>query len=145
LAQEWVLSGNYTYTRSERKDTTEPAFDGSSLKGYPLDKTPEHMANLRVDWTPLERLSTYARANYLGSQQWAAFRNGANAVREREASTTFDLGATYVINKMFSVNAAVLNLSDEIVPVDDRERAELTGNWMVDEGRRYWLNVKAQF
>ncbi|WP_169307481.1 TonB-dependent receptor domain-containing protein [Chitiniphilus eburneus] len=142
---QWTLSGNYTFTKSRREGGGEPAYDGGSLDGRPLDKTPEHMANARVDWMPFEKLSTYARVTYTGTQYWAAFRNGANNVRERESSTTFDLGGSYVINKMFTVNVAVLNLTDEIVPVDDRPRAELDGNWMVDEGRRYWLNVKASF
>ncbi|MGQ5524800.1 TonB-dependent receptor domain-containing protein [Chitinimonas sp. PSY-7] len=146
LAKEWRASGNYTYTRSRRKGGGEPAFDGSSLEGRPLDKTPAHVLSAKLEWQPTEALSSYLRANYLGKQYWAAFRNGARGVREREASTTLDFGGTYQINKALSLSAAVLNMTDKIVAVDERGRNNgLNGNWMVDEGRRYWLSMGMKF
>lgn len=146
LNKQWKLSGNYTYTDSKREGGGEPAYNGSSLDGRPLDKTPRDMANLQLDWTPTDKVSAYARASYYGKQYWAAFRNGATGVRERPASTTFDLGGSYVINKTFTVTAAVLNLTDKIVDIDPRGRNQgLDGNWMVDEGRRYWVKLNAHF
>src|SRR5690554_5451112 len=146
LHRQWTLSGNYTYTDSERRGGGEPAFDGSSLDGQPLDKTPEHMAHLRVEWTPLQQLTSYVSANYQGKQYYTGFRNGALNSRERGASTTVDLGATYQVNDTISLSAAVLNVSDRIVPVDERGRFDgLDGNWMVDEGRRYWLSTTLTF
>src|SRR5690606_20794587 len=109
LHADWLLSGNYTYTDSERRGGGEPAFDGSSLDGQPLDKTPEHMAHLRLEWNPLAQLSTYIRANYVGRQYYTGFRNGAVSSRERSASTTVDLGATYRVTEDVSLSAAVLN------------------------------------
>lgn len=42
-----ALRGSYTYTQSEQKTGT--------FAGFPLARTPEHMANLRADWfTPVE-------------------------------------------------------------------------------------------
>src|SRR3546814_2332265 len=41
ILPELLLSANYTFTDSERRGGGEPAFDGSSLDGKPLDKTPE--------------------------------------------------------------------------------------------------------
>src|SRR5690606_27920175 len=63
-----LLSANYTYTDSERRGGGEPAFDGSSLDGQPLDKTPEHMANVRLDWQATDKLSAYVLGQYLGKQ-----------------------------------------------------------------------------
>lgn len=146
LARAWRVSGNYTYTDSERQGGGEPAFDGGSLDGRPLDKTPKHVLNAQLDWTPTEPLALYARATYLGKQYWAAFRNGAMNVREREGSTTFDLGGSYQFRRNLALKFALLNVTDRKVPVDDRTRTTgLAGNWMVDEGRRLWLAVEASF
>ena len=146
LHADWLLSGNYAYTDSERRGGSEPAFDGSSLDGQPLDKTPEYMAHLRLEWNPLGQLSTYIRANYEGRQHYTGFRNGAVSSRERSASTTVDLGATYRVTDDVSLSATVLNLSDRIVAVDERGRFDgLDGNWMVDEGRRYWVSATLSF
>jgi outer membrane receptor for ferrienterochelin and colicins len=138
----WTVSGNYTYTKSKRQgDGGEPSYDGTSLDGKPLDKTPEHSASLTVDWKPSEQLSAYVTGKYTGAMYWSAYRNGANATRKRGASTTFDLGASYAITKNFSIKAAVLNLNNKLVPVDSRTRTQgLDGNWMVDEGRRLWVS-----
>lgn len=145
LATQWKISGSYTMTQSRREGKAERAFDGSSLNGYPLDKTPKHKLNMQVDWTPLPQLSLYADINYIGREQWAAFRNGARGVRERPSTTTFDLGGRYRISKNLALNFGVLNLTNKMVPVDDRSRANgLSGNWMVDQGRRFALSLTAQ-
>lgn len=146
LTSHWRLSANYTYTDSERRGGGEPAFDGGSLDGQPLDKTPEHVANLRLEWEPVQRLSTYVSANYLGKQYYSGFRNGALSTRERGSSATVDIGLTYRINQNVTISAAVHNLTDRIVAVDERNRFDgLDGNWMVDEGRRYWLSATLSF
>ena len=146
LSSQWTLSSNYTYTHSSREGGKEPAYDGSSLDGQPLAKTPEHLANLHVDFKPWERLSTYLHATYTGEEKWAAFRNGAKNTRTREATLTFDLGGRFAASKNVNLSLAVLNLTDEVVEVDQRAREQgLNGNWMVDEGRRYWAKVDASF
>lgn len=136
------LSANYTYTDSDRRGGGEPAFDGTSLDGKPLDKTPEHMANARLDWDASDKISAYVSAYYTGRQFYSGFRNGATRTREREGSTTFDLGVNFNVTENFSLKAAVLNITDKIVPMDDRGRFDgLDGNWMVDEGRRFWATA----
>src|SRR3546814_1534357 len=80
------------------------------------------MANVRLDWNATNQISAYALAYYTGRQYYSGFRNGAVRTREREASTTFDVGINFTINEHFSLKAAVLNLTDKIVPVDDRGR-----------------------
>ncbi len=137
-----LLSANYTLTDSRREGGGEPAFDGSSLDGKPLDKTPKHMANFRLDWQAADWLEAYVLGFYSGRQYFSGFRNGAMKTRSRPASTTFDLGITMRLHENLSLKAAVLNLTNKMVPVDNRGRFEgLDGNWMLDEGRRYWLTA----
>lgn len=147
LANTLAIRGNYTYTKSKRKGSGgEPAYDGSSLDGKPLDKTPEHTGSMTLDWKPTDQLSTFVTGTYTGSMYWAAFRNGSKVTRKRGASTTFDLGASYDVTKNLSLKATVLNVSDKIVPVDTRTRdTGLDGNWMVDEGRRLWISGTYSF
>ncbi len=146
LARDLRISGNYTFTQSRRQGGGEVAFNGSSLNGYPLDKTPRHKLSAQVDWSPLPQFNLYAGVNYSSKQQWAAFRNGAVGVRERPASTTFDLGGRWAIHKNVSLSFAILNVTNKMVPVDTRGRFKgLNGNWQVDEGRRLAVNLTAQF
>ncbi|QTD44344.1 TonB-dependent receptor domain-containing protein [Ottowia testudinis] len=146
VTREVRLSGNYTYTQSRREGGGESAFNGSSLDGYPLDKTPKHKLTAQVDWTPLPQLNLYAAANYSSPQYWAAFRNGAVGVRERPSSATFDIGGKWSIHKHMDVSFAVLNVTNKMVPVDERGRfGGLSGNWLVDEGRRLSVKLSAQF
>lgn len=148
----WTVSGNYTYTKSKRHGGKETTFSGQSLEGMPLDKTPEHAVNIKLAWNPVEKLDLYTRLNFEGKQYYAAYRNGANGVRTRGGSSTWDLGGTYHINKTFDVNFAVYNIGDRTVAIDDRPgnrdttgKGPLNGNWMVDEGRRYWLTLTGKF
>lgn len=147
------VSVNYTYTDSKRKKGSETTFSGESLDGHPLDKTPEHMANVRVDWQASSALSTWARANYLGKQYWAAYRNGPSSfVRERGSSLTFDLGVGYELNRNVTLSAAVLNVGNRVLDVDyspicgaAQAGCGPSGNWMADPGRQFWLNASVRF
>lgn len=146
LSRQLRLAANYTYTDSQRGAGGERAFDGSSLEGRPLDKTPRHMAHLRLDWQPLQALELHAAVDHAGKQYWAAFRNGALGVREREATTTLSLGGRLRLTPGVDLKVALQNLTDERVEVDARARtAGLAGNWLVDEGRRVTVAVAAQF
>ncbi len=146
IASGLRLAANYTLTDSRRRGGGENAFNGSSLEGRPLDKTPKHKANLRLDWQALQSLAVFAALDYTGKQYWAAFRNGALGVREREATTTLDLGGRYTVTRGVDLKLAVLNATDKRVTVDTRARTGgLDGNWMVDEGRRISLSLAAQF
>ncbi|GAB1437841.1 TonB-dependent siderophore receptor [Providencia sp.] len=142
LAQDWKLSMNYTYTDSERKSDDEKLTSGRSLKGYPLDKTPKHMANAKLDWQFNEDLNLYTRAQYVGKQVWAAQRNGSQVPRYRSGYTTMDVGATYQLFKNTKLNFAVLNIANE---KGDKIDAKGGGNWDVEDGRRYWANVNVSF
>ncbi|MEM7886120.1 TonB-dependent receptor [Morganella morganii] len=139
VAEKWNLNLNYTFTDSERKSDDEK-LNGKSLKGQPLEMTPRHMANARLDWQYRPDMNFYTQANYTGKQVWAAQRNGAKQPRERSGITTLDLGMTYQVMPNTLLNFAVLNIANE--KGDD---IETNGNWQIDEGRRYWANLKLNF
>lgn len=140
------LSSNYTYTKSKRKGGGEVAFNGRSLDGEPLEQTPEHVLNTRLDWQVNERLNTYLRWNLSGKARYAAYRNGAMDVRIRPGGSTFDIGGSYQVSKNLALRLAVLNVTDHKTPLDLRDRyAGLDGNWLVDEGRRFWLGASFSF
>ena len=139
VAEKWNLNLNYTFTDSERKSDDEK-LNGKSLKGQPLEMTPRHMANARLDWQYRPDMNFYTQANYTGKQVWAAQRNGAKQPRERSGITTLDLGMTYQVMPNALLNFAVLNIANE--KGDD---IETNGNWQIDERRRYWANLKLNF
>lgn len=141
LAEDWKLSLNYTYVDSKRESDDEKLSSGQSLKGYPLDKTPKHTANAKLDWRYSDGLNLYTRAHYEGEQVWASQRNGYTKPRYRSGYTTMDVGMTYQLLKNTKLNLAVLNIADEKGPKIDKQG----GNWDVEDGRRYWANVDVSF
>ncbi len=146
LGEQVKLNANYTYTHSERLSDNETAFDGTSLKGQPLERTPKSAFNLRGDWQASEKLSAYAALNSSSKQYWANFRNSANGTRVRPGSTTYDLGGSYAFSDAVTLRAALLNITDKRVPVDLRNRLTgLDGNWQQDEGRRLWVSLGVNF
>lgn len=146
LDEDARLSANYTYTHSERLTDDETAFDGTSLKGQPLERTPRQAFNLRADWQVTDAFSTYFSVSCSSRQVWANFRNSANYVRTRPGSTSYDLGGGYKFSDHLSLRLALLNITDKRVPVDYRNRnTGLDGNWQVDEGRRLWASLGLSF
>ncbi len=136
---ELTLRGNYTYTHSEQKT--------GDYQGFPLARTPEHMANLRGDWvTPIDGLEAWASLNYHGSEINAGPRIGTNgtpvtingkAGRKYDAYTTLDIGAKYAVAENVDLNAAVYNVFDKDVGTDDFNT--------IMEGRRFWISMTAKF
>lgn len=146
LARGLSGTASYTLTRSERQGSGEKAFNGSSLDGLPLDKTPEHALTGRLNWQATPAAALFTQMNYSGRQTWAAFRNGALAPRVRGGSTTWDVGGSYRFSPIWRLNVALDNLTDRRVAVDDRSRNDgLSGNWMVDEGRRLAVSLNGTF
>ncbi|MDH0611842.1 MULTISPECIES: TonB-dependent siderophore receptor [unclassified Agrobacterium] len=136
---ELTLRGNYTYTHSEQKT--------GDYEGFPLARTPEHMANLRGDWvTPIDGLEAWASLNYHGSEINAGPRIGTNgtpvtingkAGRKYDAYATLDIGAKYAVAENVDLNAAIYNVFDKDVGTDDFNT--------VMEGRRFWISMTAKF
>ncbi|MCO4318928.1 TonB-dependent receptor [Phyllobacterium sp. 21LDTY02-6] len=134
------LRGNYTYTDSEQQT--------GEYMGLPLARTPKHMASLRADWTtPVDGLSVWAAGNYHGEETNAGarigtagepvYRNGKVVARKYKPYATFDLGGSYDFSENVTLNAAVYNVFDKRVGVDDF-------NTVVD-GRRFWVSMTSQF
>jgi len=146
LTEALALSSNYTFTKSQRKGGGEVSFNGESLDGEPIEKTPRHVMNTRLDWQMSDRLQSYLRWNLSGEARYAAYRNGAVDVRSRPGGATFDLGGSYQITRYLALRAAVLNVTDHKTALDNRTRFDgLDGNWMLDEGRRIWLGTSLKF
>ena len=145
ITRTFKLDANYTYTQSKRQGGSETAYNGSSLDGQPLERTPKHMLHAKLDWQASDALHTFARLNFSGKARYAGYRNYAMDTRTRGSSATLDLGGNYALSKQVNLRFALLNVTDRKVAVDERDRSTLTGNWIVDEGRRLWLGVNAQF
>ncbi|WP_347254749.1 TonB-dependent receptor domain-containing protein [Leminorella grimontii] len=141
LAPAWKLDLNYTYLDSKRTSDDESFSSGVSLKGEPLAQTPKHSANGKLTWEVNDRLETYARVTYTGKQVWAGQRNGYTGPRYRDAFTTADVGGSYQISKNAQLNMAVLNITDETGDDIDTNG----GNWIVEDGRRFWVGLNLKF
>ncbi|MBN9072920.1 MAG: TonB-dependent receptor [Rhizobiales bacterium] len=136
------LRASYTYTDSEQKT--------GDYAGFPLTRTPRHLASIRADWTtPIEGLSAWTAGTYHGSEVNAGIRLGSAGTpiyaddgktvlaRKYDAYATVDLGASYKFNENFSLNAAVYNVFDKRIDVDDYNAAV--------EGRRLWVGLTSTF
>jgi outer membrane receptor for ferrienterochelin and colicins len=145
LAASWratdeiSIRGSYTFTDSEQQT--------GDFAGFPLARTPRHMANARLDWnTPVDGLSTWTQVNYHGSEIVGGARIGTNgtpviingaAGRRYDAYATMDAGLTYNFTEKLALNAAIYNIFDkEIEPTDYNT---------VVEGRRLWVGMSATF
>ncbi|WP_232844857.1 TonB-dependent receptor domain-containing protein [Paracoccus onubensis] len=145
LAGDWSITptlsarASYTYTDSEQKT--------GDFEGFPLARTPEHMASLRFDWaTPVTGLDTWVSANYHGSEIASGLRIGEDG-REVEINgqtgrkyapyTTVDLGVNYQINEYATLNAAIYNVLNKEIREDEFRT--------VEEGRRLWLGLTTSF
>ncbi len=62
-------------TLVEKSD--DESLNGKSLKGEPLERTPRHAANAKLEWDYTQDITFYSSLNYTGKQIWAAQRNGA--------------------------------------------------------------------
>lgn len=145
LTGDWDISpslsarASYTYTRSKQRS--------GKYKGFPLARTPEHMASLRLDYmTPVEGLDLWGTANYHGTEIASGLRIGSDGSevtingetgRKYAAYTTVDLGANYRINDHATLGAAIYNVLDKEI-----RQAEFR---TVEEGRRLWVGLTASF
>lgn len=137
------LDLTYTYQHSKRKTDEDQSASGLSLKGYPLDNTPKHSTSAKLNWNMSDALAVYTRIHYQGKQIWANQRNGdnTNIARYRSAYNTVDLGMNYQFSKNLLVNLAILNIGNE----RSDEINTNGGNWVREDGRRYWANLNVSF
>lgn len=134
------LDTNYTYLDSKRKSDDEFFTSGESLKGQPLAQTPKHSVNSKLNWAVNHDLNAYTRVTYTGKQIWAAQRNSHTGPRYRGGFTTVDVGANYQLNKQAELSLAVLNITDKTSDLNTNG-----GNWIIEDGRRYWAGINVKF
>jgi len=90
---------NYTYADGEDRDT-----------GKPLNNTPQHVANLGLDWQALSQLGLNLDYQYTGSQMLVVPAKSASF--ESGAYATLSLGGTFQATKELALKAGVNNLTN---------------------------------
>ena len=121
FAPAWAISGNYTYTDSEQKS--------GDNKGQPLTNTPEHLANLKLDWQTTDRLNLWLKSEYRGKRarftsKYANLADGQNRYTTNQsiydtlgknikAYTLFHLGGSFKASDNVTLNATIYNLFDK--------------------------------
>ncbi|WP_051118525.1 TonB-dependent receptor plug domain-containing protein [Vibrio campbellii] len=98
------LKGNYTYTDAKDKSS-----------GDKLTKTPEHLANLDVNWEVFDSFTTFARVNYIGKQ---VITNQRRENKTVDGYTLVGLGVAYDFQQ-FNLKAGLNNIFD--VELDDED------------------------
>lgn len=91
--------GNYTYADAEDRDT-----------GKPLNNTPQHVANIGLDWQALSQLGLNLDYQYTGSQMLVVPAKSASF--ESGAYATLSLGGTFQATKELALKAGVNNLTN---------------------------------
>lgn len=130
LSSNITLDNSYTFTYSRQ--------ESGSYEGKPLNKLPRHQLTSTLNYKPIAEFTSWARLAYRGKDSDNV--GGTAALLspvESPAFTTFDIGASYNINKTLSLRAAIYNLANQ--KIDYNEYG------FVDDGRRYWLGMTAKF
>ena len=127
----WDLRLDASYTYIDPVDRTT---------GRRLLERSQHSVNATLGWSPVEGLTTSLRAQYLSGQDYTV--TGAGGVqlrRERSGYTLLSVYADYAFNERASLQFGVENITD--VRVD----GDAGPNSFVDEGRRYFIGLRATF
>ncbi|RZJ31191.1 MAG: TonB-dependent receptor [Brevundimonas sp.] len=134
-----TLKANYTFTDSEQR--------GGLYAGQPLGRTPEHMANARVDYALTSRLNLWGSVTYRGEEVNAGLRVGTNGQpifdgprqvgRLYPDYTLVDLGGNWRVRDNVALKFGVYNVTDKVLDVATYDQQ--------GDGRRYWLGVNVEF
>ena len=145
LSDTWTLRGNYTYTDSEQKSGTN--------KGLPLNNTAKHMLNATVDWQAMPKLNLFLTMEARAKRYNRVIDGKRIDYKDYEV---FHLGASYEINKNFTINARVNNLLDHDFTSYSTSFAYDDDNsvWVPthlddynnkDKARNFWVSLNARF
>lgn len=99
LNEALAMRANYTFSDAEDRDTEKP-----------LSNTPEHLANLGIDWQLLPSLGMTLDYQYTGSQWLYVPASGSN--RETGAYHTLNLGAKFKATDELAFTAGLNNLTN---------------------------------
>lgn len=116
------LDANYTYLEAIDK-TTDERLEGRS----------RHAANATLAWSPLEDLTTSLKVNYVGSQ-----KTSTDSGRQ-PAYTLLSTYANYKITEHTTLQFGIENITDVRLADEDDDYS------LVDEGRRYFVGLRATF
>ena len=123
------LDANYTYIDPVDRTT-----------GRRLLERSRHAINATLGWSPIEGLTTSLRAQYLSGQDYTVTGpGGVQMRRERPGYTLLSAYGDYAFSERTSLQFGVENITD--VRVD----SDAGANAFVDEGRRYFLGLRATF
>ena len=92
---------NYTYSDAENRDTDEP-----------LNYTPQHIANIGLDWQATAQLGFNLDYQYTGSQMLVVVRPGVNGSFESGAYSTLSLGSNFQATKELTLKAGLNNMTN---------------------------------
>lgn len=154
LAQAWRLSANYTFTDTEIRS--------GERRGKPLNDTPRHMINARLQWQVNPALQTWLGAEYRGSSyrdpSFHEPSNGGNAQGAKAALgnfhsySQFSLGGSYRASDSLTLHASILNLTNKdfndyrpYVRDDNGQEAFSNVYNNLHEPRRLWLSADLSF
>ncbi|GAA0507772.1 colicin FY TonB-dependent receptor YuiR [Tatumella terrea] len=126
-ADDWKLTGNYTYTDSEQKS--------GQFSGKPLNKMPKHMINLTLNWQTTRDLSVWGRINF--RSRTSEYLSRTSMAQGTPSYSFVDAGVNYPVTKSLSLLAGIYNLLDKTVSYDDYSSTL--------DGRRYYLGANYNF
>lgn len=128
------LGGGVELPWDMRFDTNYTFLDPvDKATGEQLANRSRHAANATLEWSPLEDLTTSLRVNYVGSQKTTS------GTGRQDAYTTVSAYGSYAFNETATLQFGVENITDV------RLADENGGFDFADEGRRYFLGLKASF
>jgi len=126
-ADDWKLSGNYTYTDSEQKS--------GQFSGKPLNKMPKHMVNVTLNWQTTRDLSVWSRINF--RSRTSEYLSRTSMAQGTPSYSFVDAGVNYSVTESLSLLAGIYNLLDKTISYEDYS-ATL-------DGRRYYLGANYNF
>lgn len=116
LLENLQTGASYTFTKSEVKDGVfnEGTSTEVDLSGKPLNKTPEHMFNVTLDYQPTAKWNLWSQFNYRGkSLDYLSFDHSTQVQPETPAYSTTDLGVVYKATKALSFKSGVYNVANK--------------------------------
>lgn len=116
------LDANYTYLDPVDRTT-----------GQRLANRSRHAANATLAWSPLESLTTSLRVNHVGAQRTTT------ASGRQPGYTMLSVFASYEFNENAALQVGIENVTDVRLADENGDYA------FADEGRRYFIGLKARF
>lgn len=102
------MSSSYTWTDSEQKT--------GEFIGQPLNKIPEHIANLGLDWSVNDQFTVWAQGNYRGETSDFLSRTSMSAGTPGYA--TADVGIVHGLTSRLDLKLGLYNISNRIITND---------------------------